>query len=60
VELVVFYGVCTVLVGMRSHRGCGTRGFETRGKHTANLFAVPAQFEIFGNRDLLSRSVKKM
>ena len=29
-------------------------------KSTANLFAVPAQFEIFGNRDLFNCSVKKM
>ncbi len=28
--------------------------------YTANLFAIPAQFEIFGKRDLFSRSVKKM
>ncbi len=26
----------------------------------ANLLAIPVQFEIFGKRDLFSRSVKKM
>ena len=40
---------------------CSTSGDGEQGwEYTANLFAVPAQFEIFGKRDLFNYSVKKM